>query len=389
MSSLEGERARAPLKVQQDTLPYTFKSGDFRLLVTPSAGFDWNDNINSSGDNPLTDYILSPMVNFDATYPITQHNLLRFNVGMGYNYYCKNNEYSSWNLQSGSALDFDVFTGDWRFNFHDRFTFSEFTSQQSQVANTSGNSFFQNTVGATAFWSLNRTTASLGYDHQNYLTTGDQLTYTDRATEMVVARSGYEFHPQVTAGLEGTASFTDYTQQILNNNIGYSAGVYGNWQLGHYFQVQPRLGYTLYDFQQTGPVRAPDNQTAWYFDVTATHQPSEAISYSFSVGHELGLGMETALNETWYVRPNVNWNIIKRLGIQTGLFYERGTQGSNLDGRLAETYDYYGGSLSLSHAITKQLSLSLSYRLTFRDSDYASRTYSQNVIGLRLTYLPR
>ena len=29
--------------------PYTVKAGDFRLLVAPSLGLDWNDNVNLSG----------------------------------------------------------------------------------------------------------------------------------------------------------------------------------------------------------------------------------------------------------------------------------------------------------------------------------------------------
>lgn len=389
MSSLEGERARAPRTLQPDSIPYTFKSGDFRLLVTPSVGFDWNSNINSSQDDPLQDFILSPMLQLNASYPISQRNLLQFNVGVGYNYYFEHHEYSSWQLNSGSALSFDVFTGDFRFNFHDRFSFSEFSSQQAEVANTTGNASFQNTVGLTTTWSLQRTTLSLGYDHQNYLTTGDQLTYTDRATEMVVARAGYEFHPQVTAGFEGSAAFTDYTQKILNNNVGYSAGVYAVWQPGPYFQVQPRFGYTIYDFQQTSEVLPAVNQNAWYVDLTVSHQPTEVFSYSVSLGHELGLGMETALNETWYFRPNTTWRIVKNLPLSAGLFYEHGIQGNNLDGRVAETYDWYGGTIGLSHAITKQLSLSLNYRLTFRTSDYAAREYNQNLVGLRLTYTPR
>ena len=114
-----------------------------------------------------------------------------------------------------------------------------------------------------------------------------------------------------------------------------------------------------------------------------------SISYSFSIGHELDLGLQTALNEIWYARPNVNWRIVKNLSLQTGLFYEHGIQGNNLEGALAETYDWYGGSLSLSHAITKKLALSLNYRLTFRTSNYASREYNQNIIGLKLIYSPR
>src|SRR5215469_2703298 len=36
---------------QLENLPYTVKLGDFKLLVAPSLGFGWNDNINLAHDH--------------------------------------------------------------------------------------------------------------------------------------------------------------------------------------------------------------------------------------------------------------------------------------------------------------------------------------------------
>ena len=50
--SLAGDAAAEARKIQLESLPYTIKSGDFRLLVVPSLGLDWNDNVNISKTDP-------------------------------------------------------------------------------------------------------------------------------------------------------------------------------------------------------------------------------------------------------------------------------------------------------------------------------------------------
>jgi hypothetical protein len=73
--------------------------------------------------------------------------------------------------------------------------------------------------------------------------------------------------------------------------------------------------------------------------------------------------------------------------LQTSLFYEHGVEGGGQQASLIEkNYDWYGGGLSLSYSPMKKVRLSLNYRLTLRSSNVASREYTQNMVGLTLTY---
>ena len=79
--------------------------------------------------------------------------------------------------------------------------------------------------------------------------------------------------------------------------------------------------------------------------------------------------------------------IFKDVNLNTSLFYEHGNQGAgNVRGNLVETFDWYGGGLTLSYPVMKKLLLSVNYRLTLRSSTIASDEYAQNLVGLRLTY---
>jgi hypothetical protein len=225
-----------------------------------------------------------------------------------------------------------------------------------------------------------------------------------------MARAGFRFSSQLTAGIEGTASFTSYDHYVLNNNQSYSAGLYADWQPGTFLHIQPRAGYAIYQFQHTSQsaqifeltpsgnlyvapvgesIQTADVDT-WYADLTVSHQATKAVSYAFSAGHEIRLGVEADVLEDSYLRPNITWKILKDLDLNTSLFYEHGNQGEgNVTGNLTETYDWYGGGLMLNYPLMKKLLLTLNYRLTLRSSDTADRDYAQNIVGIKLSYRPQ
>jgi len=386
-SSLAGEAAAEARSRQQQSQAYNIKSGDFRMRVTPSLGLDWNDNINLTKTDSKEDFILFPRLALDMGYPLTERNVLRLNVTAGYQAYLRYGDYSTWNVQSGSALSYDIYVKDFWINLHDRFSYVQESSQQASVANTGTYGTAQNTAGLNTTWDLEDVTLNLGYDHQNFFSTSSQFDYTDRATELVVGRGGFRFHPSLTAGLEGTFSYTVYDHRVLNDNSGYSAGVYADWQPGHSLHVQPRFGYTIYDFRQTSQSIPASNQDAWYADLTATHEVSDVVRYSFSAGHELTLGTYGDTTKNWYFRPTVVFRVVKDLSLSTSFAYQHGTQElQTTPGSPSENYDWLTWALGLSYPLMKRLTVGLNYRLTWRTSNEASREYTQNVVGLQLTY---
>src|ERR1700728_3030690 len=78
--------AAAAAQSQQQQAPqnYTYKAGDFRLLVVPSVEVDWNDNVNITKTNTQSDFLLQPFLQLTGSYPLTQRNLLSLSVGVSY-----------------------------------------------------------------------------------------------------------------------------------------------------------------------------------------------------------------------------------------------------------------------------------------------------------------
>lgn len=393
-NSLAGDAAAAANRRTLESQPYMIKTGDFRFSAIPSMGFDWNDNINVSQSSPEQDFILTPMLRLVSSYPITSANLLQLNVGVGYNKYLEHDQFSTWYVQPASALSFDVYVKDFWFNFHDRFSYSQNSAQEAAVANTPANSggygSLQNDAGLNTTWDLQDVILSLGYDHLNIKSTTPQFQQTDHSSESLVPRAGLRLKPSLTAGVEGTVAFTTYDQPILNDNTSYSAGLWADWRPGPFLHIQPRAGYSIYAFQQTSKTIPAVDQNTWYADLTVSHDLSRAVTYGFSAGHEIRLGIYSDSIQDWYFRPNVQWKIIKDVGLRTGLTYEHGTQSSagGLYGVAGEVYDQYAGDLGISYSPMKKVSVSLNYRLTLRSSDLALRAYNQDVVSLSITYTP-
>jgi hypothetical protein len=420
-NSLAGDAAAEAQRQQVTNQLYTFKAGDFRLLAVPSVEMDYNDNVTISKINAQSDFILKPLVQLTGSYPVTQQNLLSLAVGLGYDEYLEHSRYSGLRVDSASQLSFDMRIKDFLINFHDRFSFTRDPSTEASLAGTAEYGGLMNSAGLTTTWDLEDVVLTLGYDHQNFISSASQFSYLDRSSELPMARAGFKIRPDLTVGVEGTASFASYDQAVLNNNSSYSAGLYADYKPGSYFDMQPRAGYVIYQFQHTSqtapylqylqsaqsaqilPVTPPpayivpetqtiqtENLSTWYADLTLSHQASDAVNYALSAGHEMRLGIEADLIEDWYFRPNITWKIVKDLNLNTSLFYEHGNEGAgNVSGNLTETYDWYGGGLNISYPLMKKLTLNLNYRLTLRSSDIPDRDYAQNIVGLRLTYQPK
>jgi hypothetical protein len=356
--------------------------------VTPSLELDWNDNINIRSSGQLQDFIVRPMVGVDLSYPLTYRNVLRLNTAIGYDVYLEHPNYSGVRVFSGSMVSFDTYIKDFRINVHDRFQYTQDAAGVAAVAATGVYGGLDNFAGVSVTWDLEDVVLSLGYDHENFVASDAQFDYLNRASELLVSRAGFRLNPALTAGVEGTGSINTYDQSVfLNNSVGYSAGLYGDWHPGHFMDVQLRGGYTAYSFEQAGPALPASDQNAWYLGLTVNHDITEAISYSFSAGHELTLGLQANSVEAWYVRPSINWKFMKDLTFNTSFGYEHGQQLLATQTAASETYDWFWVGLGANYGLTKKLMLGLTYRLTERLSDVAARGYSQNVIGLRLSYL--
>ena len=205
--SLAGDAAAEAHARQEMEMPYTIKTGDFRLLVTPSLEMDWNDNITLTSSGQQGDFILRPMLGLTATYPLTYRNVLRLNTAVGYDIYLEHSQYNGPRVLAGSELSFDTYIQDFRINVHDRFQYTQDPAVEAAVAATANYGGLDNFAGGSVTWDLEDVVLNLGYDHENFVSSSSEFDYLNRASELLVSRAGFRFHPAFTAGAGGQREF--------------------------------------------------------------------------------------------------------------------------------------------------------------------------------------
>jgi hypothetical protein len=394
MSNESIDKART---AQAQSSSYSFKSGDFRMLLTPAMSVQWNDNINLSETGKESDFIFFPTLGVLMTYPLSDRNLLQVNVTGGYNRYLDHPNLSSWYFSTGSGISLDFYVKDILFNVHDQFSYIQGSSQNAQVAGTGSYGTFENTAGLSGNWSLKYVDLTAGYDHGNTLATSAAFDQTDNSSDMGYARAGYKWNPKLTTGVEGTIANTTYKQNLLNDNTSYSAGVYGTWNPDSAVQTSLRGGYTLLQFQQTSQQLQTSDLSSWYVDLDITHQITAALRYSIDVGHNIGLGLQSDATEYSYANATVTWDFIKNFNLQPTFGFQHGTSGigSTPIGPLnpvllnqEEIYDWYSAGLAFNYELTKRFTLTWNYQFTSRSSSLPNRGYNQNIIGIQISYHP-
>ena len=414
--SLAGEAASEARRQSIDRIPYNLMLGPVKFRFSATAGFEYNDNINLSADetatfqgpngpftvtsNSQSDLIFRPQVNVDVLWPVTQLNTLRFDLGTSYAFYLDHSQYNTNGvlISPGSQLSFDVFVGDFRINFHDRFSLEQDPVAEAGLSNVADYGRFQNTAGVSALWDLNRAVVTLGYDHFTFLSTTDTFSYLDRNAEELSSSVNFTVTNTTGAGLEVAYVHSYFDENILNDSNTISIGGFVETQITNYLKLRVAGGYQGISFDNTGLVNDAHDLNDFYANALLSHRLNAQISQTLSAGHETQLGVNSNYVRLNYVRHTATWNLFLHTLLSTELFYEdaddSGGNGQFLgtvtnplfNPFVAEHIHRYGGALTVGYQLTKHVTLGLRYQYTRKDSDQPLRDYEQNRVSLDGTY---
>lgn len=394
--SLAGEASAEARRQSTDQIPYNLLLGPVRFRFTATAGLEYNDNVNYAEVNTQEDVIFRPQVNFDAIWPVTQLNTLRFDIGLGYAFYLDHSEYNTNAilLAPNSQLSFDIFVSDFRINFHDRFSLEQDPIGEPGLSNVADYGRFQNTAGVSVLWDLNKAVVTLGYDHYNFVATNSDFSYLNRNADSIVGSVSIAATSTTGVGIEGSYVNTRYDEPFLNDSDTATVGGFLETQITSYLKLRVAGGYQMIDFNNGDFVLFPtagaplafadtSRLNDYYVNFLLSHRINAAITQRLSAGHESQLGVNSNFVKLNYVRHTATWNIINRTLLATEFFYE---DADDSGGFIDEHFQRYGGALSLGYQLTTHVTLGARYQYTRKESDVPLRNYIQNRVSLDGTY---
>ena len=389
MSLAGAEAAEARKKAATTAGYYNLRLGPTAWNFNAGLGFELNDNIQLESVAPKADLIVRPELNARMLLPLTDRNSLNLAFGAGYSAYVRYPQYDRFFLTPGSEISFDMYAGDFWFNFHDRASVTENAYQDPTVVGSANYSQFENALGVNATWDLNRVVTRAGYDHVNYITVqGSQSAGAppDGYSEVFSGSSGYRLTSGILAGAELGGSLIHYSSSTANQTFTdateWNAGGFCEAQFSQYMAARVSAGYTEFLPEASGTNQSLQTLGGVYVQLSLNHRLNRLLNYSISGGR--------TLNTTFYggtvvmvdARCALNWNILRNTTVTTSFDYEHGTQFYGT----TEIFDRYGPSISLARRITAKLSATLSYQYYWRASDLPDRDYSNNILQLALTY---
>ena len=388
--SLAGEAAAEARRQDIEHIPYNLLMGPIRFRVSATLGVEYNDNINLAEVNTQEDVIIRPQVNVNAIWPVTQLNTLRLDLGLGYAFYIdhSNADTSGVLISPGSQLAFDIFIGDFRINFHERPSLQQDPIAELALSNVVDYGRFENTVGVSVLWDLNKAVVTLGYDHYTYISTTSMFNYLNRNAEELSGNVDFAVSSTTNVGLESYAVFNYYDQNVLNDSIDYAIGAFAETQLTNYLTVRVAGGYQWISFNNggvvsTGPFHDSGKLSDYYANILISHRINPAIVQSLSAGHESQLGVNSNYITLNYIRHTVSWNIIRNTLLSTEFFYEDADESG---GFIREHLHRFGGAIAVGYQLTPHITLGLRYQYTQKDSNVPLRDYTQNRVSLDGTY---
>jgi hypothetical protein len=378
--SLASEQTAEAQRATTSANYYNIQSGPVYLRFQGEMGIELNDNANYSGTAPDADMDFRPNLNLRAFWPVTEQNTLALSAGVGYVEYIRDRNLSHLSIASDSGLAFNVYSGDFVFNLHDRFSALDYQTQDASVSASLIR--LENTTGLATTWDLNKLILSAGYDHDIYHALTGNYAYSDNSSELFDGKAAFLVSSTSKLGLEAGGGLTTYDQNVLDNSTHFSVGPFYQTEFTPHLSGEVSAGLASYQFAHNGTVEDVSDFFGYYARLSVTHQLSDSFSQSLSAGRQIQLGITANLSEDYFVSYQATWGFIRNVVTTFKFEYYHG----NTSGGLVETYDRYGPGLTLAWRISEKLQASVAYNFLDLKADVAGAGYTQNRLLLDFTY---
>jgi hypothetical protein len=418
----------ARIKASQE-LPkdYNLRLGPLLLNLDASFGTEFTDNVNLASDapgssGPEADFLFRPAAGVNARWQVTKLNNLQLRLGVGYLKYLDHPELDSQQvlISPDSAVTFDIYTGDFRINLHEKFSIQQDPVGEGALSNVGKFVRFENVIGASVLWDLNDVLITFGYDHLNFITLGattaggedtTDVRFLDHQTDQVSSSAFFKLGSNYGAGLEGTAFSTRYLENDKNNLTGLTFGPFIEYQPSRYTKIFASIGYQRFSSEGGNPRNDVGNVNAnpffaaqvqpvgrnltgeranlsgendgYYGNLTIAHRLNTAYEDQLSLGHQEQVGLFSDRAATTYLNYSSVWRLNRKFSLGINLFFN---DVELTGGFLSQNYKRYGGTLFTGFQLSRKTSISIQYQYTEKSAELATQDYRQNRIGITISH---
>lgn len=371
-----------------------FRVGPVFFDAAARFAIEYNDNINSSAQNPEEDIILSPGISLDSEWKATDFNTLSFNIGIGYRKYLNNSDLDSGgnflDITPDTRLAFSVFIDNLTLEFYDEFSYTvdatdafARNAQGQVITNVAQYGRFSNNVGVRADWDFNDVKLDANASRADLFPADAEFDFTERTVHRLAGGVRFILAPNLTAGLRGSVEMSDYSDNFQNDGIRYSFGPNFAWQPTSLISLSGGVGYTLNDFDTGGGNLDNSESDSTYWNLNIGHRASRFYSHSLNVSSTTNLGFVSNTTEVYRIAYRGDWQISRTLALTGGISFETSEDSGGFS---AEDFDRYIFDLATQFVLSDHLTSRLFYEFSSKDSNLSTRSFDRNRIVLSFRY---
>lgn len=375
--------------------------GPFSGNADVGVGYSFTDNANTSETDKISLNQVYEQVDLNLEWALSPFNRIDLTLGgqLQENFYSSGTNALNLAILPGSEIRLQAKVGDVVLQAFEEFAIVQDPISDATVAGQTNLNRLTNTIGVSALASLSHVDVELELDY----TYSDNLSGSTISTQdggdlrnsfHLGSRLGIETGPTLSYGLEGNASANTGAGGDDINVL--SGGVFLRGHLTSLLAIDAAVGVLA----GSGPgIGGP----GYYARLSARHEFSRTFRMLLEVTHDSEFSSGLGVSESNNFFLTAQADLTRRWSVSVRPFVNFG---SVITGEIPGSYTQYGIAFDSSYALSKHLSLAVSYRFAKRDGDGQSVTgqsvagqsllgasvigessnYTQNLFSVSLTY---
>ncbi len=154
MSVASAQAAEARKKAASTLDYYNLKLGPTKWNFEADETTIFTDNVSFSRTGAEADLVFRPEFLTHFLWPVSTFNNLTLSLGAGYSAYVRRSDLDRFFLAPGTETSFDIYSGDFWINLHDRFAITDNAFQDATYAGTGDYQRLENTAGVAVTWDM-------------------------------------------------------------------------------------------------------------------------------------------------------------------------------------------------------------------------------------------
>ena len=380
---------------------YNLKLGPVEVDVIGTFGIEYDDNINTSENNPIEDVILQPGVSLGFKWQMTEFNELDLNIGAEYWHYLDNNELNNAENQlaitPNTELSFRVLIGDVVLRVYDRLQYSFDSADSVQVDPDTGDvvdqdpeafTRFTNVAGVQSEWFIGETIFSAQLSRTDIWSPNEEFAFVDRTEHKAALNVERDLAANFRTGVGTSFTTFDFDDEVNNDGDVLSIGPYFDWKITDVIGLFAGVAWNDYDFDEgaltdTTPSGDESGTSDLSWSVRLSHVVNPVFNHQLEYYHSIDVSNTANFNELDGLRYSFSHTVNSRIRLDGALGYETNTSSGGL---IDDDFDRWQGGLSTELRLGPRLTADIGYRYTDKDSEAELQSYEQNEIRVLFSY---